>query len=421
MLPSEIDPYEFKFFRKDIPPLTETYKLFRSSRLLRAKEIVKAISKTNQGLVVLVRKGGESTMYTPESKITYSAKSRRRIGPKNAVIRFLRAKMIDFVVLRFRGFYCCLSRWDKDICSFCITACIGGRASEEMLLSPVGILGDVKCDSPTMGKGLFKFKDLEGFGKEAHGGDGTAGSGTPADAEEVPVNPIDAVQEEGPVCEKQGEACMTEHGKSVDEHCLIDVDAQAKDRPAASEGDRKPYKEVREDEEGLFDYIFSKIMRLVCEDTEPEEAESTEKSKPWKEIEEYCMDDGSDGTRHGYDAETDGTGVDEGASESRAGRSGCESIIRFGVAEDGRLRCVQKNVGLLSMTDFDRLEAFIAGTVDCLRNTDVNYVEVRSEIDFFVVKKSNAIHLYVRDLIHRRERRFMERFNRMFEKLGAQG
>ncbi|AFM97638.1 hypothetical protein EHEL_010130 [Encephalitozoon hellem ATCC 50504] len=439
MLPKEIDPYEFKFFIKDILPLSETYTLFRSSKLLKARETVKAISKTNQGLIVLIHKSRETMIYTPESKVSYFTKRRGRMAPKNAVVRFLKAKMVDFVVLRFKTFYCCLSRWDKDVCSFCIVACLGKKATERALLNPSEILGDVKEVPPLIGKGQFRFKDLDSFkhlGTEhksqlLEANIGLAFGVTPS-ASDVKVNPIDFSQEDGLGYISKNSSDSTDRfvdKKDEGESCLIEIMSE-NTRDTTENIYSKPYKEVKNDEEGLIDYIISKITKLVCDDVNTGclQEEDIEKERLWKTLEEEEESDVSS-KNHGYDIEGRDFGKSLGEDRSKEDSvcsyedqgegSRYENIIRFGIIDDGKLKCMQKSVGLLSMAKFDRLEAFIIGIIDRLKETNINYVEVCSEIDFFIVNKEGTIHLYIRDLIHRKERKFMEKFSEIFEKLGA--
>ncbi|CAD24897.1 hypothetical protein [Encephalitozoon cuniculi GB-M1] len=438
MLPNEIDPYEFKFFIKDILPLSETYRLFRNSKLLKARETVKAISKTNQGLIVLIHKPRETIVYTPENKITYFTKKRKNMAPKNAVTRFLKAKMIDFVILRFGGFYCCLSRWDKDICSFCIVACIGGRATEKALLNPSEILGEVEETPPIAGKGVFKFKDLDFFSDPKACTDpsleanDSSVSETLSSINDVRVNPIDFSQEKDDLkCAKEDSTLSNVNAvpgeKKGSKNCLIEITSGNTENASS-----KPYKEVKNDEEGLIDYIVSKITKLVCEDINTGcLQENKGKSKSWKIIEEDEESDCSS-KEPGDDVENQGSFCrirvsDEEQGKRNASSSGksqietsrCGNTIKFGVIDDGKLRCVQKSVGLLSMGNFDRLEAFIIGIIDRLKETNIDYIEVCSEIDFFIVKKKSSIYLYIRDLIHKKERRFMERFSEMFGRLGT--
>lgn len=435
MLPKEIDPYEFKFFIKDILPLSETYTLFRSSKLLKARETVKAISKTNQGLIVLIHKPKETMIYTPEDKVSYFTKRRGRMAPKNAVVRFLKAKMVDFVVLRFKTFYCCLSRWDKDVCSFCIVACLGKRVTERALLNPSEILGDVKEVPPLIGKGLFKFKDLDSFKHlrvehkdQSLEANYSSISEVPSSASDVKVNPIDFVQEDGLEYINKSPSDNTDglpDKKTEDRNCLVEIMSEGS-KEVTENIYSKPYKEVKNDEEGLIDYIISKITKIVCEDVNTGcLQEDGEKDKLWKTLEED-EESGDSSKEHGYDFEGNNSygdkqnkGYGSYSHEDQDESSKYDNTIRFGIIDNGKLRCIQKSVGLLSMAKFDRLEAFIIGIIDRLKETNINYVEVCSEIDFFIVKKEGAIHLYIRDLIHRKERKFMEKFNEIFEKLGA--
>jgi len=424
MLPNEIDPYEFKFFGKDMLPLSDTHNLFRSSRFLKNNSVVKAISKTNQGLVMMVRNPAGSVIYTPESKITYKSKS-KKANLKNVARRFLNARIIDFAILRFGNFHCCLSRWDKDICSFCVVACINGQTSENMLLNPPVILGAVVENSCVSDDAPFRFKDFAQYGKllgSDEDSDKPWKTKTSRNAvlsprlNDVKVNQIDGFPKKDiySLRHDMNESAydgINGIGMNISDSCMIDMMSSVSEVEAENLHSR-PYKDVK-DGEGVLDYVISKIKKLFC-NSENNNAStmSVQTIKPWIVIEEDGIKESFIESR-AVDSRLDCLPKKERISK----KANSKSTIKFGTINEGSLYCVQKTVGYLSMANFDRLEAFIFGIIKHMKKSNVNYVEVRSEIDFFIVNKKGYTYIYARDMLHRMENEYLQKFSILFKRL----
>ncbi|KAM0672269.1 hypothetical protein OCOL_000485 [Ordospora colligata] len=426
MLPNEIDPYEFKFFGKDMLPLADTHNLFRSSRFLKNSSVVKAVSKTNQGLVMMVRNPAESVIYTPENKITYSSKN-KKASLRNVARRFLNAKIIDFAIMRFGNFHYSLSRWEKDVCSLCIVACINGQTSEKILLNPPMILGAVVENSCVSDSAPFRFKDIAQYGKSKESGESNDIYLRTKDSNkimfspklnDVKVNPIDGFPKKDMYSLKYDMNGSVYGGinrsdVNTSDSCMIDLMSGTSEIEAENLQSR-PYKDVK-DSEGMFEYVISKIKKLFCNNTTNSNASTMNMQtiRPWAVIEEDGIKEHFIETR-AVDSRLNYLPREEGTVK----KTDCKNIIKFGtINEEGSLDCVQKTVKCLSMANFDRLEAFIFGVAKHMKKSNVNYVEVCSEIDFFILNKKGYIYIYARDMLHRMENEYLPKFGNLFRRL----
>lgn len=422
MLPDEIDPYKFKFFKKDMLPLSETYQLLRESRLLNAKETVNAISKTNQGLVVLVRGAEETAIYTPDSKLLYPAKS-RLLDLARVIPGFLKTKMIDFLVLRFERFYLCLARRDRDVCGMHLMTYSDKNESacEKDLLTPSRIVGGlIECVSANEDE-FFEFNDLNMFGDPSY-----ARRTTPEDLELNPIDRgaegsqdvehkirsiiLDAEKENAPSKTMDLSAIsISEDEDGVQEDANYYIQVASEEDGQGDEMFSEPYKEIRENEEGLFDYIASRVLDIIND---------KENDQPWKMVAEEEAPDSSEAEDRSLPTAVPSEIIKTSKPRKARKKSEKDGTIRFGAIEDGRLQCIQMRIRMLSMAEFNRLEVFIARAVRHLRRSRANYIEVRSEVDFFIVKK-DTVCLYIRDLVHRKEGHLLERLARLVDKLNT--
>lgn len=434
MLPDEINPYGFKFFKKHMLPLPDVYKLFRKLRLLNMKETTKAISRTGEGLIVLTHKPKESVIYTPGNKLTYFTKE-KKLALKKIIPRFVKAKILDLIVLRFKRFCCCLSRQSEDTCGMYLMSCSDKEKIrlEDILVNPSGIPGEITATIPTVDDNIFRFKDLERFGKSV------ARDDIEESDDDLGLNPIDSDHEDTGEIEKglfsielknsghvsdDGERSKENKVPGDSNYCIeVPLEENQEEEDLEQELCSPPYKEVKEGEEGLFDYIASKILNVINDDT-------VKKSKPWKVIEGEDSADWSSSSAEGESGEAPGSGMEwrerrkpvgarggDGRLErKKVSRDKYKGTIKFGAIKNGKLEYIQKRIRSLSVTDFDRLEMFIARVVKSMQTCDVNYIEVCSEVDFFIVKNS-TIRLYIRDMVHRKEGSLLTKFNKMFESL----
>lgn len=470
MLPNEIDPYKFRSFIKDMLPISDIYSVFRSSRLLNARETTKSISRTNQGLVVLTRRSMESVVYTPVKKLVYTSKD-KRLNIDTIIPNFLEKIILDFVLLRFRRFSCCLSRQGEDVCGFYLVMYSDRNdmpKSEDALLNPSSILGNVVEVVPKIENEMFRFRDLRKFGRidKDAGSNGKLGKdgapkSKPLNTDELELNPIECFENisleqktssfnlsgsmKDGLLEKQdqlGSEMYSVNARSAPDSSLVHEVPTASGSKSPPEDQccidvgnanadiySKPYEDVREnDEEGLFDYVTGKVFDIIGNDKH-----NKKRNRPWKviegEVEESSSED--EETEEHMDAlplQEEVLEPREEASEKCAGiksrrksrskkrsaKLDSNSTIKFGILKGERLEYVQKMVKPVSIAKFDELEDFIAMLAKCLRKSSVNYVEVCSETDFFVVKRDSTC-LYVRDLVHRKEGKLLRRFNGMAE------